>query len=164
MEDRTNGELICDIGITIQPVGRTPLVGLYRLDCLEASFGAGGFNSGNAHTLNTLGMFGGLQAESPSVRSRRTHVAFRSSYNLAYEATRQYDNKRNLFEEKEVFSRSTRFHEDIKSVKNIYTEIAAKSSYGVRDEFRVGGAALNQISECLHEVVKCLYFIKWIVT
>lgn len=169
MTDRKNGELFCDIGITTQPDGPTPLVGLYRMDCLEASFGVAGFKRGISHTLNTLSMFGGLQAESPSGRSRRTHVAFRSSYNLAYETTRQNDNKRNLFEEKEVFSRSPQFHSEMKSVKTIYRKKARNNSYGVRDEFRVGGEALDHISECIHEAVRfqvfyTIYYILIILT
>jgi len=37
MMNREMGELICDVGITIQPKSDSgPLVGLWRLDCLEA--------------------------------------------------------------------------------------------------------------------------------
>lgn len=153
MKDREKGELICDIGVTIQPVSEEPLVGLWRLDCLDASYGAGGYNSGNMHTLNTLSMFGGLQAESPPSRRKRTHVAFRSSYNLAYEVTRKHDNTRNLFEEKMVFGRDPRFHEEMKAVQTIYSEKATGRSYGVRDEFRVGGGALEDILEGVESAV-----------
>jgi hypothetical protein len=153
MKDRNKGELICDIGVTIQPVSKEPLVGLWRLDCLDASFGAGGYNSGNMHTLNTLSMFGGLQAESPSSRRKRTHVGFRSSYNLAYEVTRKHDNTRNLFEEKMVYERVPRFHAEMKAVQDIYSEKAPGRSYGVRDEFRVGGGALEDILESVESAV-----------
>ena len=154
MKDRKNGELICDIGVTIQPVGREPLVGLWRLDSLDASYGAGGYKSGNMHSLNTLSMFGGLQAESPPSRRKRTHVAFRSSYNLAYEATRKHDNSRNLFDERLVFGREPQFHAEMKAVQSIYTDKAPNQSYGVRDEFRVGGSALEDVMECIDDVVR----------
>ena len=63
------GQLLCDAGITIQPDNpEEELVGLWRLDSLEASYGAGGYLTGQIHTLNTLSMYGGLQAESPSWR------------------------------------------------------------------------------------------------
>ena len=105
MTDRKEGELICDVGITVQPLDdEEELVGLWRLDCLEASYGAGGYLSGNIHTLNTLSMYGGLQAESPAWRRRRTQISFWSSYNLAYEVIRQPDNTRNTFEEKEIYN------------------------------------------------------------
>jgi hypothetical protein len=154
MKNRENGELVCDVGITIQPVGDEPLVGLWRLDCLDASFGAGGYKSGNMHTLNTLSMFGGLQAESPRSRSLQTHVTFRSAYNLAYEVTRKHDNSRSLFDEKLVFNREHQFHAEMEAVQTIYTQKALLNSYGVRDEFRVGGMALEHIVECISDVVR----------
>lgn len=153
MKDRKNGELLCDVGITIQPVESRPLVGLWRLDCLDASFGAGGYKTGNLHTLNTLSMFGGLQAESLPSRRSRTHVAFRSSYNLAYEVTRKQDNSRELFNEKSVYIRETSFHTEIEAVQSIYLQKANCNSYGVRDEFRVGGKALEHIVECISDAV-----------
>jgi len=153
MKNRANGELLCDVGLTVQPVGEKPLVGLWRLDCLDASFGAGGYKSGNMHTLNTLSMFGGLQAESPRSRSKRTHIVFRSSYNLAYEATRKHDNSRNLFEERSVYGREPRFHAEMEAVRTIYAQKACGQSYGVRDEFRVGGSSLEDIVECIQEAV-----------
>ena len=110
MTNRKEGELICNVGVTVQPSDdEEPLVGLWRLDSLEASYGAGGYLSGNIHTINTLSMYRGLQAESPASRRRRTHISFRSSYNLAYEAIRQHDNSHSLFEEKDVYNQSLWF-------------------------------------------------------
>ncbi|KAI6137546.1 hypothetical protein BKA82DRAFT_4023816 [Pisolithus tinctorius] len=45
MVDRANGELLVDLGISIHPTCDEKLVGLWRLDALEASFGAGGYLS-----------------------------------------------------------------------------------------------------------------------
>jgi hypothetical protein len=160
MKDRTQGELLCDVGITIQPLDKKPLVGLWRLDCLDASYGAGGYKFGNIHTLNTLSMFGGLQAESPRGRQSRTHIAFRSTYNLAYKVTRKHDNSRNLFEERSVYSRDPQFHAEVKAIQTLYSEKAVHNSYGVRDEFRVGGAALEHIVECIDDAVR--HSIKYI--
>lgn len=153
MMERRNGELFCDVGVTVQPVHDEALVGLWRLDCLEASFGAGGYNFGNIHTLNTMSMFGGLQAEMASSRRRRTHISFCSAYNLVYEAVRKQDNSRSLFEEKKVFGRYPEFHSDMASVQRIFQEIGPRRSYGVRLEFRVGGGALEKIIESIDDVV-----------
>lgn len=153
IKDRTKGELFCDVGVTILAVGCEPLVGLWRLDSLDASFGAGGYRSGTMHTLNTLSLFGGLQAESLPDRRLQTHIAFRSAYNLAYEATRKSDNSRELFDEKMVFRRDPQFRKDMDSVQRIYKEVAPRTSYGVRDEFRVGGRALPDIEKCIEEAV-----------
>ena len=158
MDNREEGELICDVGITIQPsVEEDLLVGLWRLDCLEASYGAGGYLRGNLHTLNTLSMYGGLQAESPASRRKRTHISFRSSYNLAYEATRQHDNSRNLFEEKEVYNRSPWYHDQLDKILEIYGSKASEQSYGVRDEFRISGKGLYDLMECVDDSV-CFHF------
>jgi hypothetical protein len=154
MKNREKGELMCDVGITIQPVEGDPLVGLWRLDCLDASFGAGGYKSGNMHTLNTLSMFGGLQAESPPSKRSRTHIGFRSTYNLAYEVTRKQDNSRSLFNEKSVYGRDPQFHAEMKVVQSIYSQKAVHNSYGVRDEFRVGGMALEHIVDCISDAVR----------
>lgn len=171
MSKRESGELICDVGITVQPTDHhTPdglpfdddipqLVGLWRLDCLEASYGAGGYLSGNLHTLNTLSMFGGLQAESPVPRRRRAHISFRSSYNLAYEVIRQQDNSRNIFEEKEVYNRSPWYHDQMEKVLEIYTTKASSQSHGVRDEFRISGQGFNDLIECIDDSVCFLFQI-----
>jgi len=152
-----HGQLLCDAGITIQPDHpEEELVGLWRLDCLEASYGAGGYLLGQIHTLNTLSMYGGLQAESPSWRSKESHIRFRSSYNLAYEATRQQDNSRNLFQEKDVFNRGPWFQHQLNSVKEIYEEKACFQSYGVRDEFRISGSAINELIKCVDDSVRTI--------
>ncbi|KAG2740171.1 hypothetical protein P692DRAFT_20822765 [Suillus brevipes Sb2] len=67
--------------------------GLWRLDALEASFGAGGYNRGQLHHHNTLSRYGALQAEMQRERSQQTHIGFRSAYNLYYEAVRTTNNQ-----------------------------------------------------------------------
>ena len=150
-----HGQLVCDVGITVQPENSMlDLVGLWRLDCLEASYGAGGYLTGNIHSLNTLAMYGGLQAESPSWRSKESHICFRSSYNLAYEATRQHDNSRDLFQERHVFNRDPWFQHQFDSVKEIYDEKAPEQSYGVRDEFRISGRGVEELIKCVDDSVR----------
>lgn len=155
MQDRRAGELMCDIGITFHPNSPEPLVGLWRLDSLEASYGAAGYCSGNMHTINTLELFGGLQAEMAGAdeRQQRTHIAFRSSYNLAYEVTRPTDNSRDLFTAKDAYNMNPTIEQQVRSVVALYKGRPSGKSYGVRDEFRVGGAALNLIEDCLESVV-----------
>lgn len=154
MRKRELGELFCDIGITYHPKHNQPLVGLWKLDCLEASFGAGGYLQGNIHNLNTLSLYGGLQAEMPSKRCKRTHIVFRSSYNLAYEATRRNSNMRDLFNEKEVYTMDENFLSDGDQVLSIYKNKACKMSYGIRDEFRIGYAALQATMDGMDELVR----------
>lgn len=153
MQDPKNGELVCDVGVTIQPQHDCPLVGLWRLDSLEASYGAAGFLSGNIHTVNTLALYGGLQAESPERRCERTGVVFRQTYNLPWEAVRKNDNSRNLFNEKDVYQQNKTFQQELKSVRQVFQTQANTVSYGVRDEFRVSGAAMNEMTNFMDDMV-----------
>ena len=153
MEDRRIGELLYDVGITIQPKGIVPTVGLWRLDNLEALYGAAGYLRGNIHHLNTLSLYGGLQAEMPRSRSERTHILYRQSYNLAYEALRKADNQRELFKLQDVYQLNRKFRHEYKTVMEIYGDHAKKQSYGVRDEYRVGGAAMKHFMEHVDDMV-----------
>ena len=158
MQDREQGELFLDIGITYTPRFRAPVVGLWKLESLEASYGAGGYTRGNMHTINTMGQYGGLQAEMQNSRMERTHIAFRQSYNLAYEATRRNNNSRDLFIAKNVYSLDSTYLYERDRVLKIYQEKAPQKTYGVRDEFRVGGASLDDITRDLDAQVRSLMF------
>lgn len=153
MMDQEAGELYCDVGITIQPsMPATPLVGLWRLDCLEASFGAAGLYRGHLHTINTFSMYGGLQAEASPDRRARSHIAFLSTYNLSWEAVRPKDNQRTFFDEGLVYQRDNYFHYEVKEVHRILGEVMAQA-YGVRWEVRIGGQALEPLTAVLDDQV-----------
>jgi hypothetical protein len=153
-----HGTLLIDIGITHHPIHPTPLVGLWRLDSLEASFGAAGFTAGSLHNLNTLSLYGGLQAEMRAKHMQRSQVVFRSSYNLAYEVTRRLDNGRDLFVDKDAYVLHEDYLWNAEQVASIYTVDAANKSFGVRDEFRMGGRAMSHILDHLDDQV-CLISI-----
>ena len=55
MTNHQYGELIMDLEITFHPEWMEPLVSLWRLEQLEASFGASGFMRSNIHHTCTLG-------------------------------------------------------------------------------------------------------------
>ena len=55
MTDHRHDELIMDLGITFHSIWMEPLVGLWRLEQLEVSFGESGFTHGNIHHTCTLG-------------------------------------------------------------------------------------------------------------
>lgn len=149
MHDRMQGELFLDIGITYTPRHDFPVVGLWKLDCAEASYGAGGYTRGSMHTINTMGRYGGLQAEMASERMERTHINFRQSYNLTWEAVRRTDNSRDMFVPKDIFTLEPSYLEHRERILKIYGKKAQKKSYGVRDEFRIGGAAVAHVAKDL---------------
>jgi len=140
-----NGTLLIDLGVTHHPVHSTAVVGLWRLDSVEASFGAAGFSTGTIHHLNTLSLYGGLQAEMPAQRRERSQVVFRSVYNLGWEVTRPLDNNRELFRDKDAYVLDPEYIHYIDQVTEIYTHDAAHKSFGVRDEIRMGGEAFLRI-------------------
>jgi hypothetical protein len=145
MTDRNNGELLVDLGIGIHPTCDEKLVGLWRLDALEASFGAGGYLQGNLHHTCTLGRYGGIQAEMSQERGRQTHIAFRSAYNLAYEAVRPNDNLPTFAMDKDAYALNGDYMDQCMQAINIYSGEAKKRSYGVRDEYRMSGMAAEEL-------------------
>lgn len=153
MLDPKNGEFVCDVGITLHPLSDDPLVGLWNLEALEASFGAAGFLTGNLHCLNTFAKYGGLQAEQSRTRMERTHVVYKSNYNLGYEVTRKMNNQRDLFQEKEVYTMSPNYIDDCNKVVSLYRGTASKQSYGVRDEIRIGARALGDFESSIDDLV-----------
>ena len=157
MTDREVGELVVDLGITFHPQSSEPLVGLWRLDQLEASFGASGFTRGNLHHTCTLGRYGGIQAEMVQERARRSQICFRSAYNLAYEAVRPNDNCPMFVMDKDAYSCSPEFMEECNLAIEMYEGKAKKRSYGVRDEYRLSGFAalivLNNLSMLVRSAV-----------
>jgi len=161
MADRNHGELLVDLGIGIHPVSDKKLVGLWRLDALEASFGAGGFLRGNVHHTCTLGRYGGIQAEMSQERMRQTHVAFRSAYNLSYEVVRPNDNLPTFVMDKDAYALNDNFMQECAKAMSIYSGKAKHRSYGVRDEYRMGGIAVEQVMTELAGRVRHPIYIRW---
>jgi hypothetical protein len=58
-----------------------------------------------------------------------------------------------LFNEKDVYCRNKTFHQELDDVRNVYQNKANSISYGVRDEFRIGGQALEAMMECVDDMV-----------
>ena len=52
MLDRKTGELVVDIGVTFTPESDKPVTDLWRLDALEDSYGAAGFNWETIHLMH----------------------------------------------------------------------------------------------------------------
>ncbi|KAG6369293.1 hypothetical protein JVT61DRAFT_12632, partial [Boletus reticuloceps] len=145
MTDRRNGELVVDLGITFHPIWKVPLVGLWRLEQLEASFGASGFARGNLHHTCTLGRYGGLQAEMNQERARQTHICFRSAYNLAYEAVRPNDNSPTFVMDSDAYACNPQFMKECNLAIEMYEGKAKERSYGIRDEYRLSGLAAIEV-------------------
>lgn len=130
------------------------MVGLWRLDALEASYGRGGYSRGRLHTGNTLARYGGMQAEMLQGRAERTHVAFRSSYNLYYEATRTQENQPFLATDGDAYMINEAWSTDCHRLLDLYEGSAQKNAYGVRDEYRIGGKVLPELMRNCRALVR----------
>ncbi|KAH8074210.1 hypothetical protein BXZ70DRAFT_911569 [Cristinia sonorae] len=141
--------------------------GMWRLKCLEDSFGACGFNKGQVHHLNTLNSYGGIQAEMSAEREKRTHIVYRSAYNLVYETSRLKTNESLGISEGEAMGGGLEFlQESDERAKNWSPELAS-NCYGVRDEYRMTYAAAEKVLKVAHELVSGFYEsrpILWIKT
>ncbi|OJA20364.1 hypothetical protein AZE42_07317 [Rhizopogon vesiculosus] len=147
MMDRTFGELLVDVGISFTPHSSdVPVIGLWRLDALEASFGAGGYKRGDIHHHNTLSRYGALQAEMQQERSQQTHIAFRSTYNLYYEAIRTNSNEVNFASDSDAYKLSPSYMAECFQIVKLMEGCKGKT-YGVRDEYRVSGKAARIMLE-----------------
>ncbi|KAF9474942.1 hypothetical protein BDN70DRAFT_814888 [Pholiota conissans] len=160
--NRANGEVHMDIGFNFHPRrvlkkeedrSQSGLTGLWRMNYLDESFGKSGFKAGNPHHLNTLPCFGALQAEMTVERSRRTHVLYRSAYNLVYEAVRKKDNSPWFCGDGDAYNLTETFQSACEEKYHQYKNRGARS-YGVRDEYRVSGVAAIQILASAKDVLK----------
>ncbi|KAJ8694410.1 hypothetical protein PTI98_009334 [Pleurotus ostreatus] len=148
LDPSNGGDLLLDIGVSIHPK-RRGVVGLWTLAGLEASYGASGYGAGNIHHVNTMANHGALQSEMGQKRAEQTGIAFRHSYNLWYEVVRKANNSRDLFSDTEVFDRSPKHVDQVKGLVDIFRSSATKKRFGVREEFRVSGAAMAQASKAI---------------
>ncbi|KAI0737445.1 hypothetical protein C8Q80DRAFT_1276446 [Daedaleopsis nitida] len=139
MLDRANGELSVDIVFAFHPNHATtmehPVVGLWRLDVLDSSFGAAEFTRGKQHNIALLNRYGAIQAHMALKRSRVTHAVSRSAYNLTYEVIRPPTIV-------------------LQSLKKTFSGPEKNSTYGVRDEYRVGGQTMQMIFDNASSLAK----------
>ena len=148
MSDRLQGELFLDFGLSWIPVSKTvPLVGLWRLPSIEASYGAGGMLTGSSHHINTLSRYGGLKAESGKDRALQTHIVSRCTYNLAYEVVRKADNRTDSFKDCNAYTLDPDYLREVEGQINAYKHASGKGMYGCRDEYRVGGKLVNLFTD-----------------
>ena len=138
MLDRNHGELLVDVSVSFTPKSKDPVVGLWRLDSLEESYAAAGFNMGTIHHHCMLHKYGAFQAEMPLDRALQTHIAFRSTYNIYYEAVQPNNNNPTFAKDSDAYNVTATYHKECSSTI-MRLRKAKRKSYGVRDEYRVSG-------------------------
>ncbi|KAG1842328.1 hypothetical protein F4604DRAFT_1938881 [Suillus subluteus] len=151
MMDRNNGELYLDVGISFNPTGQ--FVGLWRLDALKASFQKGGFKKGAVHHTNTLGRYGGIQAEMLLAHARPSQICFRSAYQLCYEAIRPNNNQPKLISDRDAYHLTEAYLKECGWMHEIYSGGPSRRAYGCRDEYRMSGQAALEVLPYLKKQV-----------
>ena len=159
MMDRSKGELLVDVGISFTPrCSDIAVVGVWRLDALEASFGAGGYKRGDIHHHNMLSRYGALQAEMQQERAQQTHIAFRSSYNLYYEAIRTTSNQTSFASDSDAYKQSPSYMAECFHITKLLARCKDKT-FGVRDEYRVSGQAARMILRNIQSKVSLCFHL-----
>ena len=171
--ERENGQVLMDLGLSYHPdltfdpgseesdgfpyypcpAECSPLVCLWKLDHLNGSYDAAGFNQGTIHHTNTMAGFGGRQAEMQTTRASLVQLCFRSSYGLYYEPVRRVRGGEVTFcNDGDAYYTNEAF---FKSVDGYYQMLqgASGKSYGVRDEIRGSGAAISSVLHDLPDLV-----------
>ena len=156
MQERCNGELYLDLGVSFHPVNTMePMVGLWRLESLRSSYALMGKSSKNSkeYHINTMQDFGGLKAETSHHIMHHTHIVKRISYNLHFECVRQPGQRtyissldNTILCNQKYLDGCTRWMKALEGGK--------KHSYGVRDELRATAFVVLELLQVVMERVR----------
>ncbi|KAF8129371.1 hypothetical protein EV363DRAFT_1169043 [Boletus edulis] len=140
---RENGQLLLDLGISYHPdpVDQQPLIGLWKLNSIHASYAKAGMNKPTEFKTCTMPRHGGLQATMESVRRKAVQLTFRSTYNLIFEAFRRPGQEEKFCADPEAFANTAVFQQTCHEFLSIYHGAKTKS-FGVREEVRGSGFAI----------------------
>ena len=144
-----------DLGLGFHPVGEDDkqLVCLWDLKKLEDSYAAAGMCKGTVHHTNTMGDYGGRQAEMGQVRASLMQICFRSTYGLHYELVRWvWGGEISFCDDADVYNTNTTFMKSCGDYIKMLNGGRTKS-YGARDEIRGSGMAICQVLKELPAIV-----------
>ncbi|KAG8217040.1 hypothetical protein J3R82DRAFT_7369 [Butyriboletus roseoflavus] len=145
MMRRENGQLLLDLGISYHPypVDGEPLIGLWKLNSIHASYAKAGMNKPEEFKTCTMPRQGGLQATMESSRRRAVQLPFRSTYNLIFEAFRRPGQEEKFCADSEAYANTAEFQQTCRDFITLYRG-AKNKSYGVREEIRGSGYAIME--------------------
>ncbi|KIJ31763.1 hypothetical protein M422DRAFT_266514 [Sphaerobolus stellatus SS14] len=132
MSKPENGECVIDLGISASPEADEPMVGLWNLTQVDASFAKAATNTPRLFNVGTLADYGAVSAEYPIDRASVIQMRYRMAYNLIFEIVR---GNIQFPENSDAYAANGTFHARINQIINLYRD-AKQSSYGVRDELR----------------------------
>ncbi|KIJ22423.1 hypothetical protein M422DRAFT_277154 [Sphaerobolus stellatus SS14] len=132
MSKPENGECVIDLGISASPEADEPMVGLWNLTQVDASFAKAATNTPRLFNVGTLADYGAVSAEYPIDRASVIHMRYCMAYNLIFEIVR---GNIQFPENPDAHAANGTFHASINQIINLYRD-AKQSSYSVRDELR----------------------------
>ncbi|KIJ28710.1 hypothetical protein M422DRAFT_270012 [Sphaerobolus stellatus SS14] len=141
MSHAESGECVLDLGISASPEASEPMVGLWNLTHVDASFAKAGTNTPRLFNIETLSDYGGLSAEFPNDRAAITHMRYRMAYDLVFEIVRGH---LKFPENSDAYLANGSYHARIKQLIDHY-KYAKTSSYRVRDELRASIKAVKSL-------------------
>jgi len=155
MENPANGELLVDLGFGVHPPEDRKVVGFWDIDALRVGFDYGGYSQGTSHKVSTMPAIGGIHAEMGYSRRKRTHIAYRLTYNLVYEVLRGRRTrlKEGFFPPSSAYNLDPKYKQDVKDVVEAY-ERNKEKSYGLRDEYRCRGSTVKRALPLLEDKVR----------
>lgn len=155
MEDPDNGELLVDIGFGFHPPEGSQLVGFWDVDALRVGFDYGGYGAGTTHGVSTASAIGGIHSEMNTRRRKRTHIAYRLTYNLPYEVLRGQKTrlKENFFPFASAYAQDSKYREGVDGVTQAFDRCRTKS-FGVRDEYRCRASSVRRLLPHLKHKVR----------
>ncbi|KIJ36073.1 hypothetical protein M422DRAFT_261620 [Sphaerobolus stellatus SS14] len=130
MSNPENGECVIDRGISASPEPDQPMIGLWNLTKVDASFAQAGTNTPRLFNVGTLADYGAVFAEYPIDRASVIQMRYCMAYNLIFAIVR---GNIQFPENSDAYAANGTFHAHINQIINLYTD-AKQSSYGVRDE------------------------------
>ena len=149
MQKRKNGQLLMDLGMGFHPnpEDKTPLVFLWDLKKVNASYDAAGMNAGKQHHAGMMGQYGGRQAEMEQKRLAIVQFCFRSTYSLNYQPFRRSQaGEINLCEDIDAYEVNSTYRNSLDShIKMMQGSL--RKSFGAREEMRGSGTAICQVME-----------------
>lgn len=159
LQKRENGQMVMDLGMSFHPSrpgdNRDPLVGMWDLKHVCASYEAAGMNKASLYPTNTMPMYGGCQAEMSKTRASLVHLIFRSTYNLSYEAVRRIRGGHDsLCQDSDAYQINDKFGRCIDEYDMMLKAAEQKDhSHGCREELRGSGAAICEILQSAGSLV-----------
>jgi len=149
MLDCNYGELLVNIDISFTPKAKDLVIDLWRLDSLEESYMATGFNLETVHHHCMLYRYGTLQAEMSEDCALQTHVAFQNTYKIYYEAVHPNNNKFMFGTNSDAYNLTSIYHNECSSIIKILGKAKGKT-YEVRDKYRISDQAAQVLLREAH--------------